>query len=192
MDKMKKLQRGKLKRRQILDQKSERVRGRNSQRINRQKEEFSKKTSETQRQFEQLQSRIEERMSQQNKVDPKTPGRDYWNEMRKLNQLVQRENMERINMISEHRRKRVWEIHSSLEARNSQQMDSTQQKQCVLRIQAMEHRENRESTCDQLKKMADTRPVKDVNQWQKVTQLIFAMNRRFDLGLKLRIPRHLV
>ncbi len=167
-----------------IRQKIEQQHAKNVHRKVRQIEGYSKQKESEQIYFESLRSQIDQKSTQKssfspNRLDP------YWKEQRELNKETQRENAKRIKIIEEHRRKRVWDTHSTLEEKLVQNADSLQAQQTLARTISIQDRERREKTFDFLQKMADVTFVKSGADKERLEGLIRGLDQKFGLGLKL-------
>ncbi len=98
--------------------------------------------------------------------------------------MVQKENEKRIRRITEHKRRRIWEAHSSIRQRNDVQKNSSMARQCIIRAQTVLERQSREHASEYLDKLMRVDPYR-TEQRTMLTQALVSLNRHMDLGLEL-------
>lgn len=110
--------------------------------------------------------------------------KDYWKEMRRLNVMVQQENIKRMNRIKEHKRKRIWYTHSALNEKNSHQRNHSLRHQCFVRTQLISEQQNRNESHNYLNKLMKADPERK-EQREFLGATIQSLNQKFALGLDL-------
>ncbi len=188
LERMRRVEARKERRRQLLRSETERRRTRYLERKNRHDEEYGQKLREDEQKWEQLKSQVEaEAKSRSQQSRPENDAKQYWREMERLNAMIRQENVQRINLLAEHRRRRVLEAHLSMDQKNARQADTTLMKQCALRTQRIEERCARERTYGLLRRVADVDPLKSESEKARVARVIRALDSQFKLGLRLKV-----
>lgn len=113
--------------------------------------------------------------------------KDYWKEMRRLNVIVQQENVKRMNRITDHKRKRVWYAHSVLNEKNIQQRNNSIKHQCFVRTQMVSEQQKRDENHNFLSKLMKADPEKK-EQREYLGDAIKSLNKKLSLGLDLSNP----
>ena len=106
--------------------------------------------------------------------------------MRRIHTTVQREKVERKNLIASHKRHRVLEAFSSLDARNAKQNNANIHQQCVVRARTIQTQESRREAYELLSKVVHVDPLKLDGNEEQLVRIIQALNNQFNLGLKLK------
>ncbi len=110
--------------------------------------------------------------------------KEYWREMRRLNVMVQQENLTRIGRIAEKKRRRIWETHAMISERNRKLRGREQSvPRATVREAEMKTARQTEERFERLLGPVGTEVGAD--DMVSAGEVIRSLNERFELGLRL-------
>ena len=107
--------------------------------------------------------------------------------MKKMNEALQRENLQRVNKVQTHKREKILDAHLQITQRNAQQKTERVVHDCMLRTQSILEREAKEHANHLVSQLLKV-DAYNKSQRHKLMHTLRSLNCNLDLGLDLNLP----
>jgi len=97
--------------------------------------------------------------------------------------MVQHENIKRINRITDHKRKRIWDTHMMIKQRNERLKSSSSARELAVRAQSAYECKSREYAVQVLEKLMKADPNRKEHRKQ-LTQVVEELGKKLGINLE--------
>ena len=113
--------------------------------------------------------------------------KEYFKELKRLNQELQQENAVRVHRIKEHKRAQIIESHIATQEKNAQKKHALELYDCYMRRQAVLDHKMKQATFEVLGKLMKADPYKN-EQRNYLVNALRMLNQQFGLQMPLTMP----